>query len=181
MAAPDTYDDFFDGVGEGGAPGFHFDKVGTGVIGTVTDMFKTVVTEPGKDRKVKTYADGTEIPQLNVTLQTELRDWAGIKPGSRSLLDDDGKPKPASDDDGLRRIFVKYQMRQAVAKAVKGQGAPGLRPGGKLGVKLIGTKDVGQANGLPQYEAVYEPPAAGDDFLSSTPAEPTTASDEPPF
>lgn len=188
--ATETYDEFFDGVGEGGAPGFHFDKIGSGMIGTVVDMFKTVVTEPGKERKVKTYADGTQIPQLNVTLQTELRNWAGIKAGSRSLLDDDGNAKPASEDDGLRRVFIKYDMRRAVAKAVKGSGAPGLRPGGKLGIKWASSKEVGQANPLPLYEAIYEAPAAGDAFLAEAHEEPASmattvaaaaAYDEPPF
>lgn len=189
MATNETYDDFFDGVGEGGAPGFQFEKIGSGLIGLVVDMFKTVVTEPGKERKVKVYPDGTQIPQLNVTLQTELRDWAGIKAGSKSLLDEDGNPKPASEDDGLRRVFIKYDMRRAVAKAVKGTGATGLRPGGKLGIKWASSKEVGQANPLPLYEAMYEPPAAGDEFLNSTP-EPASmattvagavAEDEPPF
>jgi hypothetical protein len=194
--APRSVDDFFDGVGETGAPSFKFTGVNSGIKGTVVDQYATVVTEPGKNGqpgKVKTYADGQPIPQLNVTLQTALRDWKGV---NKVPTDEDGNPLPAGEDTGLRRIYVKYQMRKAVGAAVKANpGCKGLATGGTLAVKQTGEQDTGQVNPLPIYEARYAPPVAeqhdefwGDD---STPAQPTAQpaaqsapvadDDEPPF
>jgi hypothetical protein len=194
-------DDFFNGVGVQAAPSFKFNGVGSGVIGKVVDQYRTFVTEPGapgKPGKVKTYADGNPIPQLNVTLQTELRNWDKV---TKVPLDPETKqPKPASEDDGKRRIYIKYDMRRAVGVALNNAGKSGLETDGVLGVKISGGRDVGQVNELPLYEAKYEPPAqnadlwadqgaasGGDDPWSSTgtPAEGTgtapAADEEPPF
>ena len=160
------YDNFFDGVGGGGAPGFKFNGVGSGVKGTVVDQYQTVVTDPAGNKK--TYSDGQEIPQLNVTLQTELRNWDNC---SKVPTDENGKPKPASEDDGQRRVFIKYDMRRAVAVAVRAEQAPGLRNGGTLAIKQTGAKETGKGNPLPLYEARYEAPAASDSFLGEAKAE----------
>lgn len=200
-------DNFFDGVGEKGAPSFKFNGVGTGVKGTVVDQYSTFVTEPGS-REPKTYPDGNPIPQLNVTIQTELRDWKGVAPKSIPK-DDNGNPKPPSEDDGTRRIYVKYQMRNAVGKALKDVNVRALEKGGVLAVKQVGEQDQGKANPLPIYEARYTAPKPEDSFFDGSgedqgsdpwavggnaggtgPAQPTTQSapsaqtapdDEPPF
>ena len=175
------YDNFFDGVGGGGAPGFKFNGVGSGVKGTVVDQYQTVVTDPSGNKK--TYSDGQEIPQLNVTLQTELRNWDNC---SKVPVDETGKPKPASEDDGQRRIFVKYDMRRAVAVALRAAKAPGgLKNGATLAVKQTGAKPTGKGNDLPLYEARYEAPAAGDEFFATAktaePAPFTGSGEQPPF
>jgi hypothetical protein len=187
-------DDFFDGVGGGGAPGFKFGGVNTGVKGTVLDQYRTFVTEPGS-REPKKYPDGQPIPQLNVTLQTDLRNWDKV---TKVPVDPETQqPLDPSEDDGKRRLFIKYDMRRAVAVAVKGVGERALAEGGVLAVKQSGEKATGKANPLPLFEARYEAPPKNADFLDgaeqdpwATTGEATTApaaaaapaaDDEPPF
>ncbi len=155
-------DDFFDGVGGGGAPGFKFGGVNTGIKGTVLDQYRTFVTEPGS-REPKLYPDKTPIPQLNVTLQTDLRNWDKV---TKVPTDPETQqPLPASEDDGKRRVFIKYDMRRAVAVAVKAVGERALAEGGVLAIKQSGEKPTGKANPLPLFEARYEAPPKNADFL----------------
>lgn len=201
---PINTDNFFDGVGEQGAPSFKFTGINTGVRGTVVDQYSTFVTEPGS-REPKKYPDGNPIPQLNVTLQTELRNWKGIADKSIPKNKETGQPLPPSEDTGLRRIYVKYQMRNAVGAAIKDAGATKLETGGELAVKQSGEQDQGKANPLPLYEARYAKPAPSDSFFDGAgqdqqasdpwavggnaggtgPAQPpaaqTAPDDEPPF
>jgi len=196
-----SVDDFFDGVGQKGAPSFKFNGVNTGVKGTVVDQYATFVTEPGS-REPKTYADGSPIPQLNVTLQTDLRNWQGVAPKSIPKDKDTQQPLAPSEDDGKRRIYVKYQMRNAVGAALQAAGVKKLETGGTLAVKQTGEQDQGKANPLPIYEARYTPPTPEEDFFQgdqggqdpwavggsstgaapqSAPASQPAANDEPPF
>jgi hypothetical protein len=82
--------------------------------------------------------------QLVVKVQTDQRD-----------LDD-------SDDDGIRAIYIKAQMRQAVADAVRKAGAKGLEVGGELKVKFTGTEPASTKgfNDKKIYAAQYTKPAA---------------------
>jgi hypothetical protein len=160
--------DFFDGVG-GGAPSFKFNGVGSGVKGTIVDQYRTHVTDTSGN--VKTYPrSGDPIPQLNVTLQTNLRDWKGVNP-EKIPTDPEGNPLPGSEDDGQRRIYVKYDMRRAVAAAVKGGGNRYMETGGELAVKMTGTQKTDHPNPLPLYEARYTAPATNSGgFLDDEPA-----------
>lgn len=155
--------------GGGGAPSFAFPKelgrnnkvvpvIGSMVVGEITGLFKTVVKdidtgEPKLDK------NGNQQSQVNITLKTDLRNWeATIKPGK----DEDGNELPPSADEGLRRIYAKHRMLQAIAKAVKDAGQTGApKVGGKLAVRV---KDLQwdekntARNPLPDYDAKYEPP-----------------------
>lgn len=170
---------FFDGVG-GGAPSFAFSGVNSGIKGTVVEQYLTVVTDTSGNKKH--YDNGDEIPQLNVTLQTDLRSWDKVK----KVPEVDGAPKPASEDDGKRRIYVKYDMRRAIGVALQEAGVKDLATGGVLMVKQTGEKKTQHPNPLPLYEARYEPPAAsaeffgGDEQTAGTPAS-APSNDEPPF
>lgn len=170
-----------------GAPSFKFQGVSSGVLGTIVDQFKTVVTDP-KTGGAKLDKNGNEQAQLNVTLQTELRNWD--KTTKPSVDKETGQPKPASEDDGKRRIYVKHRMIQAVAEALQKAGKPDLENGGTLGVKLIDHQDIGKMNPLPVYEAMYTAPApkparegffAGGDDSSGGPWATATQAEEPPF
>jgi hypothetical protein len=172
--------DFFDGLG-GGSPSFKFSGNGTGIKGTIVDQYRTFVTDTSGN--VKTYPkSGEPIPQLNVTLQTALRDWKGVNP-EKIPTDVEGNQLPGSEDDGQRRVYVKYDMRRAVAVAVKGVGERFMATGGTLAIKQTGVKDTGQPNGLPLYEARYEAPVqtdggfldGADPWASATPAPPAAA------
>jgi hypothetical protein len=180
---PGTSGGFFDGIG-GGAPSFKFEGPETGVKGEIVDQYLTVVTDTSGVKKQ--YPDGSDIPQLNVTLQTELRNWDKVK----KIPEVDGKPKDPSEDDGKRRIYVKYDMRRAVGVAIQAAKAKDLTNGGTLAVKQTGWKKTNQPNDLPLYAALYEPPAAGAGFFGgdkaaasgdAAPASAPSQTDEPPF
>lgn len=81
--------------------------------------------------------------QLVITLQTSQRD-----------------PADASDD-GRRALYVKGQMRQAIADAVRAAGADGLSVGGTLTVRYIGDGDQQDKTLDPpkHYDAAYQAPA----------------------
>jgi hypothetical protein len=206
MSDGSEYDDFFEGSG-GGAPSFKFSgAIGDVVSGEVLDQFKTQQTKFGDPNTKLFFDDGAPRMQLNVTLQTALRNWDRV---TKVPLDENDQPKPASEDDGKRRIYIKSDMQRAVGKAIReatGKGG-GLRNGGTLAVKLTGFKDVGKGNPLPLYEARYKAPepgaedgsffAAGSTPPAQQPASPQTtappadpwgtssgpggSTDEPPF
>jgi hypothetical protein len=192
----EDFGDFFDDAlkgGGGGAPGFKFETIGNGVKGIVTDIYKTNVTKINST-DAKLDKNGNKIPQLNVTLQTDLRDWKGVikVPVTK---DDNGveTPIPASEDTGLRRIFVRYQLSRAVGEAIQAAEAANsdFKPGAELAVKYVSDQPMPEGS-MKIYEARFkkgEPSADGFDFgtQASEPAAeaPSTAaadsSDEPPF
>lgn len=185
-------DDFFAGQGEKVAS-YKFQGIGDVVVGTVLDQFVTQQTDFATKEKLY-FDNGEPRMQMNVTLQTDLRNWEKV---TRPLTDDKDQPLPGSADDGKRRIYIKSDMQRAVGEAIKAAGAPGLRNGGKLAVKKSGEKDTGKGNPLPLYEARYQAPAEGDDLwgtgdsqpaqTQSAPAsddpwaKPASSTDEPPF
>ncbi|ASR85076.1 hypothetical protein SEA_PHELPSODU_67 [Mycobacterium phage PhelpsODU] len=90
------------------------------------------------------WKDGSPRMQLVVTVQTDLND------------------PEIEDDDGLRRLFVKGEMRKAVQKAVIAAGAKGLDVGGQLFVTYIGDGEKkGNLSAPKLYRAEYTKPAAG--------------------
>ncbi|QJD50470.1 hypothetical protein SEA_CHRIS_68 [Mycobacterium phage Chris] len=91
-----------------------------------------------------TWKDGSPRMQLVVTLQTDLTD------------------PDVEDDDGMRRLFVKGEMRKAVQKAVIAAGAKGLDVGGELALTYIGDGEKkGHLTPPKLYRATYKKPAAG--------------------
>jgi hypothetical protein len=126
-------------MGGGGAPTAKFPTPGTTVGGRITEPPSLDQQRDIKTGEKKFWSNGDPMMQLVVTVQTDTRDPA------------------IEDDDGKRRIFVKGQMKNAVADAVRATGAKGLEVGGSLHVRY--THD-GQAAGVgmsppKQYEARY--------------------------
>lgn len=193
----DDFGGFFDEVLQGGgdgAPGFKFESVNSGVRGVVTDIFKTHVTVFGSEtNEAKLDKNGNKIPQLNVTLQTELRDWRGVV---KVPKDENGKELPGSDDTGLRRVFLKYDMARAVGNAIQAAGkkSSDFKVGDELALKHTGTQKMPKGE-MKLFEARYTPgvPTADTFFeeskgdQSAAPAsdpwggETPAADDEPPF
>lgn len=159
--------------GASGVPSYGFDKVvernkivpviGQVVQGEVVDLFPTVVKdidtgEPKLDK------NGKKQDQINITIRTADRNWAHtINPGKG----EDGEELPPEADEGLRRIYAKHRLLQAIAKAVaKATGTAGApKPGGKLAIKvksLEWDEKNPTRNPLPDYEAFYEPPNPAD-------------------
>lgn len=164
-----SLDDIFDSAGGGsGAPSFawpvdpanpRLPAIGGAIQGEITDVYVTVVKD-AQTKEPKLNKNGQTSHQVNVTIQTSLRNWEGCK--SVPVDEETKQPKPASEDTGLRRIYVKYKMLDAVAAAIQGsaQGKGGPRVGAKIAVKVKALIDVGQLNPLTDYEAKYLPPAA---------------------
>lgn len=199
----DNFGGFFDDAlkgGGGGAPGFKFDRHGDMVRGTVTDIFQTKVTimnSPTNEPKLD--KNGKEIPQLNVTLQTELRNWQGV---IKIPVDpESNQPLPASDDDGKRRVFLKYDASRAVGKAIAESGAANsdFKVGAEIALKYIDDQPM-PVGKMKLFEARFkkgEPSADGFEFggggatATSAPSTPapqndpwssnSAADEEPPF
>jgi hypothetical protein len=185
-----SYDseDYGDGFFEGGDyyPAAKFNlidgqsketQVGGIVQGTVISTkqmdqtkFKSNPPEPILDK------NGKVKQQLRVVLQTDLRNWNKC---SEIPKGEDDQPMPASEDTGVRAIYVKGWMQGAIRDAIRAAQAPGLRPGGRLAVKVTELVPTDAGNPYPKYVAKYVPPAAGDDFLQQEPAHAAPATPAP--
>ncbi|WP_406419992.1 hypothetical protein [Streptomyces sp. NBC_00842] len=136
-------------MGGGGAPSASFPTPGTKIGGTITEPPTVQQQRDLKDGKPKFWDDGNPMMHLVVTIQTEQRD-------------------PTIDEDnGMRRLFVKGQLKNAIAEAVRAAGAPGLQVGGILDVAYTHDGPVSQRGFNPpkQYAARYTPAAAN--FLNT--------------
>lgn len=135
-----SVEDFLTGSG---APSAKFPTIGTTVKGTVVDAVVSQQTEMGSGTP-KTWDDGNPMMQLVVTLATDERD-VGIE-----------------GDNGHRRVFIKGQMRSAVAEAVKTAGAKAIEQGGILAIqyKEDGEQKKPGFNAPKVYQAQYRAPAA---------------------
>lgn len=144
MTTPQQYqapsaDDFL--MGGGGAPTAKFPTgaYGTTVGGRVTERPTVEQQRDIKTGDKKFWSDGNPMMQLVVTVQTDQRDPA------------------IEDDDGRRRLFVKGQLKNAIADAVRLAGAKGLEVGGGLAVTYThdGTASGPGMSPPKQYTASY--------------------------
>ena len=107
--------------GGGGAPSFAFQKLGDTVKGRVVSCKMMDQTYFGTDNKIPDGKGGFK-KQLQVVLETTLRNWDGLK---KTPTDQDGVEKPASEDTGSRAIYVKGWMigpvSDAILKATNGE------------------------------------------------------------
>ncbi|MGW5852134.1 hypothetical protein ACWFQ8_30015 [Streptomyces sp. NPDC055254] len=137
-------DDFL--MGGGGAPSASFLTIGTIVAGRITERPTVQQQRDMKTGENKFWPDGNPMMQLVVTVQTDDRD------------------PQVEDDNGTRRLFVKNQMKNAIADAVRASGARGLEVGGILSVTFtheIPHKQRG-FNPIKQYTAQYVAAAAAE-------------------
>ncbi|ODA69250.1 hypothetical protein [Streptomyces sp. AVP053U2] len=139
-------------MGGSGAPTAKFPTPGTTIGGRITEPPKVEQQRDIQSGEAKFWSDGNPMMQLVVTVQTDQRDPA------------------IEDDDGRRRIFVKGQMKNAVADAVRQAGAKGLEVGGTLHVRYThdGEQTKRGFSAPKQYAAKYTPAAASE--LAATPA-----------
>ncbi|MFC8985147.1 hypothetical protein [Streptomyces sp. NPDC057115] len=133
-------------MGGGGAPTAKFPTPGTTVGGRITETPKVEQQRDIQSGEQKFWSNGDPMMQLVVTVQTEQRDPA------------------IEDDDGRRRIFVKGQMKNAVADAVRQAGAKGLEVGGTLHVRYThdGEQTKRGFSAPKQYAAKYVPAAVNE-------------------
>lgn len=146
MTTPQQYqvpsaDDFL--MGGGGAPTAKFPTPGTTVGGRITERPTVEQQRDISTGDKKFWSDGNPMMQLVVTVQTDERD------------------PQLEEDDGRRRLFVKGQMKNAIADAVRAAGARGLEVGGTLAVTYShdGTASQRGFNPPKQYTSRYTPAA----------------------
>lgn len=153
-------DDFL--MGGGGAPTAKFPTPGASVGGRITEKPTVEQQRDISTGEKKFWSDGNPMMQLVVTVQTEERD------------------PEIEEDDGQRRIFVKGQMKQAIADAVRSVGGKGLEVGGTLTVTYSHDGEVKQRGFNPpkQYRAQYTP-AATNALHTPDPGVPQTAPQQP--
>lgn len=141
--------------GGGDGTSFQFEPVGAVVSGLITGMTEQPQTDV-KTKEPKTFKDGSPMTMYVVTLQTDLRNSAGLA-------------EPVATDTGLRSVYLKGSKKPeeqtslgAVLGAVKtATGGTALAIGGKLTLQYIGDGPRTQAGFNPpkKYAAAYEPPA----------------------
>ena len=137
--------------GGGGAPSFSFQNLGDVIKGRVVSCKMMDQTKFGTDEKIPDGKGGFK-KQLQVVLDTNLRNWEGCKPGK----DSDGNPEPPSEDTGARAIYVKGWMigpvSDAISKATSGERNYPV-PGDILAVKFSEQTPTNKGNPLKKYMA----------------------------
>ncbi|QFG09452.1 hypothetical protein I5H08_gp035 [Mycobacterium phage Yuna] len=129
-------------LGGGGPASAKFKSHGDTVGGPIAVEPEQRQQTDMKTNEGLTWRDGSPRMQLVVTVQTDLID------------------PEIEDDDGLRRLFVKGEMRKAVQKAVITAGARGLDVGGELYLTYVGDGEKqGNLSAPKLYTAVYKKPA----------------------
>ncbi|GAA2457205.1 hypothetical protein [Streptomyces macrosporus] len=127
----------------GGVPSAKFPTIGTTVAGRITERPTVEQQRDYTTGELKFWDDGKPQMQLVVTVQTDQRDPS------------------VEDDDGTRRLYIKGQMKTAVAQAVRAAGARGLEVGGILSVTYArdGERKNPRFNAPKNFTAVYTPAA----------------------
>ncbi|WP_329013126.1 hypothetical protein OG271_03845 [Micromonospora rifamycinica] len=146
----------------GGTKSAAFPSIGTAVTGPIVREPKVQQQTDPKDGSFKTFSNGDPMMQLVVQIQTSERDPAD------------------PDDDGIRALYIKAKMLQAVREAVKKAGAKGLEVGGELTVIYVadGEKTNKAFNAPKLYTATYRPPtgeAANNLLMGAAPVSPAPA------
>lgn len=133
-------DDFLMG---GGVTSAKFPVIGTTISGRITERPTVEQQKDFTTGEPKFWEDGKPQMQLVVTLATNEIDPAN------------------PDDDGSRRVYVKGQMKNAVAQAVRTAGARGLEVGGILSVtySMDGIAKNPRFNAPKNFTAQYTPAA----------------------
>ena len=149
----------------GGVTSAKFETIGTAITGVIDDLAASQQTD-FTTGEPKTWPNGDPMMQVVVTLATDQRD------------------PDVTDDDGLRKVYVKGKsLTAAVRDAVRRAGAKGLEKGGTLTVTYVGD-GVAERRGInpPKlYSAAYEKPgpAAANAALGLTQQQPTPAPTQP--
>jgi hypothetical protein len=144
-----------------GAPSYFFTPEAPAVRGTIVDMQARQRTEVGTGVP-KFNKDGKPQMQLEVTLQTDLRGWQGVKPdkipSQTNPQTGQSFPLPPEHDDGKRRVYVWYTLRDALQEAMQEAGVQQPKVGDMLAVQVVGTQPnpVG-GNAIKVYKAWIQP------------------------
>lgn len=132
-------DDVNDFLESGGIPSAAFENIGDNWHGQVVRAVK-VQSRDFETGEPQTWDDGSPKYQLNIDIQTDVRN------------------PDISGDDGIRRLFVRGGMLQAIRQALRGAKAR-LLPGGYIDVTYTGDGTPTRRGLRPPkiYDAKYEP------------------------
>lgn len=168
MTETNTTDDYFDDSEKTGAPSALLKNKGDFVQGEVVDVRKVDKTKFGTN-DVELNEDGSKRQQLRIVLQTEYRNWDKV---AKIPTAKDGSPRPGSEDDGKRAIYVpKYtNIYQALGDAIHEADVRRVELGGWFGIKITELEDTGKGNPLKKHAAKYK-----------APEKPETPAEEDPF
>jgi hypothetical protein len=148
----------------GGVPAAKFEHPGTSVSGKIT-LLRVEQQREIDSGKPKHWDDGTPQLQIVCHVQTSTRDPS------------------IPDDDGLRALYIRNNMKAAVSTAVRKARAK-LETGGVLTVTYTGDGERKSAAFNPPklYTAEYAPPSVAtvDDVLGAAPAPPPEPVSRPP-
>lgn len=136
--APPSADDFM----TGGHRSAKFDTFGQVIGGPIVEKPRVEQQTDPKTRAPQFYPSGDPKWVLLVSVQAQ---------------------PPTPDDDGVRTLYVKGDMKRAIQQALAQVGADRLEVGGIPLVKYVRDEPNSSGSGLPKkcYEARYTPPAAG--------------------
>lgn len=141
-------------LGAGGGKSAAFPRIGTIVSGEVISEPESREQTDMITKLVKTFKDGTPMMQVLIRLQTQERD-----------------PNDP-EDDGVRTVYAKGKMVQAIGKAMRSAKVTAIEVGGFLEIAYIGDGPKGDMPIPPKlFEARYTPPApqASSVFLNAAP------------
>jgi hypothetical protein len=168
--AHDDFDDFFSGAAGEFVPTAKFTndtgpegrtQVGGKIVGEILSMAKQDQRKFGTGEPIPDGKGGNK-QELKIVLQTEHRNWDKCAKVPVDKDEETGKetPRPESEDDGKRAIYVRGWMTGAIGDAVaKATGKPGgPKIGAKLGVKITELVPTDQGNPYAKYAAVYTAP-----------------------
>jgi hypothetical protein len=132
-------EDFLTG---GGVRSAKFENIGDMVKGVICEEPVMRDQTDIKTGEVKRFPDGNPMKQVVLTIITD------------PLLHED------DDDDGLRRIYVKSKMTEAMRSALKKAGVRGPAEGGKIAVKFVSEIPPQKRGHSPTkvYQVWYEDP-----------------------
>lgn len=149
-----SIDDFFDAnTGGSAVAAFDFDGrsdagIGRSVAGEIVNVEVRDITDPNT-KEVRKDKRGNVMKQFVIDLQTDLRGYQGAK---KPLTDSDGNQ---IDDDGVRRIYMRYQGARAIVQAVLDSGATKADLRGGTGAKLA-VKRIANDGTMNQFEARFK-------------------------
>lgn len=148
----------------GSVPAAKFESIGTEHTLTITDEPELRQQTDYDSGEPLTWSDGKPRMQLVITGTVDESERTG------------------SDDDLLRRLYVKGELQKAVGQALRDAGAKTIETGGKLWVKYTGDGQAEKKKNPPKlYKAAYKAPekkaAAQASFLGSSDG----PGDAPPF
>lgn len=142
----------------GGIPAARFPTIGSMVTGTLVREPESREQTDLNSGAVLRWDNGEPKMQVIVHLQTDERNPEDIT------------------DDGVRALYIKGQMLQAIRQAVRAAGADGVHTGGTLTVTFASEAEPSKRgfNPAKQYTATYVPPSRGDAANAVLTKEPTT-------